>query len=257
MKIFIADRNIEGAEEAAKELNKNGQVAWAVQVDVADWDSQRKGFEAAVNKLGHIDYVFPVAGITETSWLPNRPNATVFEKPNLSVFEVNGTGALYTSALAIQQFRRQQPNKYGFRGKIVAVASATAFYYISTLPIYTASKHAVVGFARSFGKYLPEEKITLNAICPNIVRTNISTGEFYQNADARGLLIHVDSLVEAFESLLGASDVSGEAIEILPGNEGHRIKEIPEYTNEKVKESVELTQNRSHRSRKFHEPVET
>jgi NAD(P)-dependent dehydrogenase (short-subunit alcohol dehydrogenase family) len=117
MKIFIADRNIEGAEQAAKELNKDGQVAWAVQVDVADWESQKKGFEAAVKELGHIDYVFAVAGIPEISWLPNRPNATEFAKPNLSVFEVNGTGPLYTSALAIQQFRRQQPNKYGFRGK--------------------------------------------------------------------------------------------------------------------------------------------
>jgi NAD(P)-dependent dehydrogenase (short-subunit alcohol dehydrogenase family) len=117
MKIFIADRNIEAAEEAAKELNKDGQVAWAVRVDVADWDSQREGFEAAIKELGRIDYVFPVAGIPESSWLPNRPNATGFEKPNLSVMDVNGTGTLYTAALAIQHFRRQEPNKYGFRGK--------------------------------------------------------------------------------------------------------------------------------------------
>jgi NAD(P)-dependent dehydrogenase (short-subunit alcohol dehydrogenase family) len=117
MRVFVADRNIEGAKEVAKELNKTGQCAWAVQVDVSDWESQRKGFEAAVKELGRIDYVFPVAGIPELSWLPNRPDATGFEKPNLSVFDVNGTGVLYTSALAIQHFRRQEPNKFGFRGK--------------------------------------------------------------------------------------------------------------------------------------------
>jgi hypothetical protein len=92
---------------------------------------------------------------------------------------------------------------------------------------------------------LAEEKISLNAICPNIVKTNISTGDFYDKADAKGLLITVDSLVETFESLLGANDISGAAIEVLPGNEGHRVKEIADYTNEKVKESVEMTISRS------------
>ncbi|KAL6407401.1 15-hydroxyprostaglandin dehydrogenase [Ilyonectria robusta] len=255
MKVFIADRNIQGAQEVAKQLNKNGQVAWAVQVDVADWESQKNGFEAAVKEFSRIDYVFPVAGIPESSWLPNRPNATTFEKPNLAVFDVNGTGALYSCALAIQQFRRQTPNKYGYRGKVVPVASGCGFYYITTLPIYTASKHAIVGFVRSFGKHLPEEKITLNAICPNIVKTSISTGDFYDRAGEKGLLITEDSLVAAFESLLGASDISGEAIEVLPGDGGWRIKEIPEYTNEKCRMSVEMTRDRSHRSHKFHEPV--
>ncbi|KAM5373448.1 hypothetical protein ACJZ2D_006942 [Fusarium nematophilum] len=254
MKVFIADRNLEGAEEVARELNKSHQAVWPVQVDVADWESQRKGFEAAVKGFSRIDYVFAVAGITEIPWLRNRPNATEFEKPNLSVLDVNATGVLYTSSLAIQQFRRQEPNKYGYRGKIVAVASGCGFYCMPLLPIYTAAKHALVGFVRTFGKYLPEEKITLNAICPNIVKTNISSGDFYERADAKGLLITVESLVESFEALLGANQTSGEAIEVLPGNDGYRIKERPEYTNEKCRQSVELTMERSHRSSKFNQP---
>jgi NAD(P)-dependent dehydrogenase (short-subunit alcohol dehydrogenase family) len=117
MKVFIADRNIEGAEETVRELNQNGQFAWPVQVDVSDWESQEKGFAAAVKELGHIDYVFASAGITETPFIPGQPAETGFTKPNLAVWNVNGTGALYSTALAVQQFRRQKPNKYGFRGK--------------------------------------------------------------------------------------------------------------------------------------------
>ncbi|KAH7142198.1 hypothetical protein EDB81DRAFT_843619 [Dactylonectria macrodidyma] len=257
MKVFVVDRNISGAEEVAKELNESAKtkVAWAVQVDVADWESQKRGFEAAVEQFGRIDYVFPIAGISEISWLPNRPKATGFEKPNLAVLEVNTNGALYTSALAIQLFRRQKPNKHGFRGKIVIAASGAGFYYLNALPIYTAAKHAIVGFVRSFGKYLPDEKITLNAMCPNIVKTGISTGEFYDKADARGLLVTMESVVQSFENLLGASTISGEAIEILPGDEGWRIKERAPFTNERCQESVELTQNRSHRSYQFHQPI--
>lgn len=123
MKVVLADRNYEGAQEVAKELNdvnknKHGQIAWAVKIDVADWDSQRAGFEEAVEHLGgRVDYVFAVAGIFDVSWLPNRPKATTFEKPNLAPIDINATGALYTSSLAIEQFRRQEPSKHGFRGK--------------------------------------------------------------------------------------------------------------------------------------------
>lgn len=88
-----------------------------MQVDVADWDSQLKGFEAAVKELGRIDYVYPIAGIGERSWLPNKPQATGFTKPDLTVMDVDANGVLYTAGLAIQQFRRQEPNKHGFRGK--------------------------------------------------------------------------------------------------------------------------------------------
>lgn len=86
-----------------------------------------------------------------------------FEKPDLTVIDLDLTGVMYTVSLAVQQFRRQEP-KNGFRGKIGCVASICGFYCVPTLPIYTAAKHGVNGFVRSFGKYLPEEQITMNAV---------------------------------------------------------------------------------------------
>ncbi|KAF5599670.1 15-hydroxyprostaglandin dehydrogenase [Fusarium pseudoanthophilum] len=243
MKVVVADRNLQGAEEACKEFNTKGQAAWAVQADVGDWESQREAFEIAVERLGRVDYVFPIAGITERPWNAKQPSVSGFVKPNLAVLDVNATGALYTCSLAIQQFRNQEPGKYGFRGKIVVVSSACGFYCIPSLPVYTAAKHsAIVGFVRTHGKLLPEEAITLNAICPTIVKTGISTGDFYDKADAKGLLITIESLVKAFENLLGDCETSGEAIEILPGDDGSRIKERPEYSNEKCK-ALELKNN--------------
>ncbi|KAJ3536784.1 hypothetical protein NM208_g6578 [Fusarium decemcellulare] len=140
LNIVIADRNIEGAQEAAAELQQTNQIVSAVYVDAADWETQAQGMEAAVKALDRIDYVFIVAGIFEQSWLPNRPRATNFEKPNLAPLDVNGVGALYATSLAIQQFHRQELNKYGFRGKIVIVSSGAGFYPIPAMPIYTASK---------------------------------------------------------------------------------------------------------------------
>lgn len=102
---------------------------------------------------------------------------------------------------------------------------------------------AVVGFVRTMGKLVIDDKITLNAICPGIVRTAISTGDFHDKAEEKGLLVGPKILIESFESLLGTNTTSGETIEVLP--DGYLIKKGAEYTNERCKESVEMTYQRT------------
>ena len=104
---------------------------------------------------------------------------------------------------------------------------------------------ALVGFVRTVGKSLPAEKITLNAICPNIVRTGLSSDEWYDMLETKGLLIDVESMPNVFKFLMGNNDISGEAIEVLPGDGGYRVKEWPEFTNEKCRESVEIVIQRA------------
>lgn len=86
-------------------------------MDVSDWDSQRKAFETAEAPFGRIDYVFPIAGIGERRSFPNRPKSTGYEKPDLKVLEVDAIGVLYTISLAMQHFRRQEVDRFGFRGE--------------------------------------------------------------------------------------------------------------------------------------------
>lgn len=112
---------MKGAEALVQELNRNhsAPVAWAIHVEAADWESQRLAFIAAVKQFGRIDYVFPVAGITEKRSFPNRPHSSPleFEKPDLEVLDVNLNGVVLTISLAVQQFRRQQLDKHGLRGQ--------------------------------------------------------------------------------------------------------------------------------------------
>ncbi|KIW83059.1 hypothetical protein Z517_02302 [Fonsecaea pedrosoi CBS 271.37] len=252
IKVYVADRDLKGAQTLADELNTGDQVVWTVQVDVADWDSQRKAWEAAEAEFKRIDYVLPIAGIGERRMFPNRPNSTGYEKPDLSVLEVDGIGVIYTVSLAVQHFRRQQPNQYGFRGKIMPVASVCGFYIHQTIPIYTAAKHAVVGFVRSYGKILAEEHITLNAVCPNKIRTGISTAAVYDKAEKLGVLVPMERLLEAFESLLGENPMSGECLEVAP-QIGVRVVQFVPFINEESKLSADMTYERSHH---LHEPSE-
>ena len=99
------------------ELNQSGPVAKAAHVDVADWDSQVKAFSQAVAEFGRLDYVHAIAGVGEKVFVPNDPSLKEYVKPNLTTIDVDLNGVLYTAALAIQQFRRQEPGQNGFRGK--------------------------------------------------------------------------------------------------------------------------------------------
>jgi hypothetical protein len=83
-----------------------------------------KGFEAAISEFGRIDYVYPIAGIGERPWTPHHTGPKdAFVKPDLSVADVDMRAVLYTCSLALQQFRRQEPDRDGFRGKSNAVSS--------------------------------------------------------------------------------------------------------------------------------------
>ena len=86
---------------------------------MTDWEQQVTAFEAAVSAFGRVDYVYPIAGIGERAWTPHHSTGAKagFAKPDLSVTDVDLKGVLYTCSLALQQFRRQEPDKNGFRGK--------------------------------------------------------------------------------------------------------------------------------------------
>ncbi|KIW23180.1 uncharacterized protein PV07_11400 [Cladophialophora immunda] len=253
IKVFIADRDIEGAQKLVDELNKGAPVAKCAQVDAASWNSQAKAFSQAVADFGRIDYVYPIAGIGERSWIPNDPSMSGFEQPDLTVLDIDLTGVMYTVALAVQQFRKQQPGKDGFRGKIGCVASVCGFYCCPTLPVYTAAKHAVVGLVRSYGKYLPEEKITMNAACPNVVRTNISSGAFYDQMEKEGLLTPIEGVIGVFEKLLGPDATSGETFEIGPNytDQGAVPRKGIEYLDKETEKCFDMLYKRS---RPLHQP---
>jgi hypothetical protein len=85
-----------------------------------------KVFEAAISGFGRIDYVYPIAGIGERPWTPHHTGPKdAFAKPDLSVADVDMKAVLYACSLALQQFRRQEPDKDGFRGKSNAISSSS------------------------------------------------------------------------------------------------------------------------------------
>jgi NAD(P)-dependent dehydrogenase (short-subunit alcohol dehydrogenase family) len=121
MRIVVADIDLSAAQEAVKKLQETSasgeQQHLAVGVDVSSWESQVAAFEKAIEAVGRLDVVIVNAGVGEKTFVPNDPRAQGFVKPNLDILEVDLNGFFYTSALAIQQMRRQEPGEDGLRGR--------------------------------------------------------------------------------------------------------------------------------------------
>jgi NAD(P)-dependent dehydrogenase (short-subunit alcohol dehydrogenase family) len=228
--VFISDRNTDLARQFADEHNSRSNLSTLhyAQCDTTSWDSQLSAFQAALKVLGgRIDFVAPIAGIGEKKWLPSfeemgrREPGEDFVKPDLGVIDVDLTGVLYTIALAVQQFRRQDPAPWSatsqgqYRGKIGLVASVCGFYCVPSLPIYTAAKHALIGLTRSYGALLKIEGVTLSALAPNVVRTGISSSTFYDQMEKQGLLTPMEGVLDAFNDMVKGSD-SGAVYECGP-----------------------------------------
>lgn len=72
---------------------------------------------------------------------------------------------------------------------------------------------------QSYGTYLgKEEQITLNAVCPHVVRTPISAHkpDFYSKVESLGLFTPLENVMEVFARLLEDDQTSGGAFEVGP-----------------------------------------
>jgi hypothetical protein len=96
---------------------------------------------------------------------------------------------------------------------------------------------AIVGLVRTYGYFLPKEDITLNAICPHVVRTGISTALWwYDDLEKRGLLTDINNVVAGFEDYMGKSTRSAECFEAGP--KGSRVVQFMDYMVSRQRHSL-------------------
>jgi NAD(P)-dependent dehydrogenase (short-subunit alcohol dehydrogenase family) len=104
-------------------------------------------------------------------------------------------------------------------GSIVATASLAGLMPMPADPIYTLTKHAVVGYVRAMAPHLEGRGIRINAICPGFVDTPIVTDELRGWIEGEGIpLMQPDQVADAV--LVAAhSEETGQAWVVQPGRE--------------------------------------
>ena len=209
--VVIADIDREGGEAAAADLG--AEFVFLDVTQPAAWEDVLGGIVA---KHGALHIAHLNAGLlTPTNAQASLVNA--FDITQLqdadyrTVTSVNIDGVVFGTRAVARAIA-----KSGGVGAIVATASVAGVLPFAVDPLYTLTKHAVVGFVRAMAPLLMPKGISYNAVCPALVRTNIASPGTYDAVEgAGGRVMQPDVIARAVADAVESGD-TGECFVCLP-----------------------------------------
>ncbi|KAK7924450.1 hypothetical protein PG985_006504 [Apiospora marii] len=215
------------------------------QADTTDYSQLAAVFKSvwtSRDEKRRLDFVFANAGIldaanffakSETQGTDEPP-----PEPDYKVVNVNLRGCVNTVNLA-HHYMAQSPDRSS--RAIAVTASQSAIWPTCCLPLYTASKHGVLGFVRSVADwYFQSEGIRINTLCPSSVKTDLLPDEVWAAFDPASLTsmdLVVKIVLEHFldgEPIVdsnGRRGTSSYGQTVVPSGEELYLEDPPPYVN--------------------------
>ena len=151
-------------DELAAEIAAMGRRAMALAVDVSDGDAVDAAVKQAVREFGKIDVLVNNAGIAHDGLLI-RMKLEQWQR----VLDVNLTGAFHcTKAVSRHMLKAES-------GRIINISSVIGQMGNAGQANYAASKAGLIGFTKSIAKELGSRNITVNAIAPGFITTDMTS----------------------------------------------------------------------------------
>lgn len=151
------------AEKTQQELKRYGTEVELLKGDVADPETAKAAAEKAKALFGHVDILVNNAGITKDKLLM-RMTETEFT----DVINANLNGSFYFLSAAAKLMIKQKS------GKIINLSSVAGVYGNPGQVNYSSSKAGIIGMTKSAAKELGKRGITVNAIAPGFVETDMT-----------------------------------------------------------------------------------
>ena len=223
--LTILARSAARLDQQATSLRALGGRVTALECDVAEEASVRASFARAVDELGDAYVLVNNAGVADAA--PFHATSRELWERTLAV---NLTSVFTCTQQVLPAMLRAQA------GRVVNVASTAGLRGYKTMTAYCASKHGVVGLTRALAAETAKHGVTVNAVCPGYVETDMTEhgidnlvsalGKTRDEARAmivgtvpRGSLIRPEEIASAVAWLCRpeASAVSGVALPIAGG----------------------------------------
>lgn len=156
-------RSSDAAEATVQEIAQAGGEAIAIQADVSQSAEVDNLIKATLDKFGRIDVLVNNAGITkDTLLLRMKPEQWQ------AVIDLNLTGVFLCTKAVSKTMLKQRS------GRIINIASVAGQMGNPGQANYSAAKAGVIGFTKTVAKELANRGITVNAVAPGFIETDMT-----------------------------------------------------------------------------------
>lgn len=152
-----------GAEEVVKEIQSMGGDAYAYKCDVSKYEEVEKMIADVLEHYGRIDILVNNAGITKDNLMLKMSEAD-FE----AVIDINLKGAFNCTKAVTKPMMKQR------YGRIINITSVVGEIGNAGQVNYAASKAGLIGMTKSAARELASRNITVNAVAPGFIRTDMT-----------------------------------------------------------------------------------
>lgn len=151
------------AEEVVRTIEEAGGKAAAIQCNISDFEAAKEFFANVVKEYGKIDILVNNAGITKDNLMMKMS-----EEEFQSVIQTNLAGTFHGVKFVTRPMMKQR------QGRIINIASVSGVIGNIGQANYSASKAGVIGLTKAAAKELASRNITVNAVAPGFVATEMT-----------------------------------------------------------------------------------
>ncbi|MFN8481672.1 MAG: 3-oxoacyl-[acyl-carrier-protein] reductase [Anaerolineae bacterium] len=162
--VFTYHSNAAAAEDVVAAIVADGGKAQAVQGDVRDMDAATAAVKAATSAFGRLDVLVNNAGTTRDTLLP-----LMKEEDWDIVLDTNLKGPYHLTKAALRPMLRQKG------GRIINITSVAGVMGNAGQANYSAAKAGLIGFTKSVAKEIGSRGITVNAVAPGYIPTDLTS----------------------------------------------------------------------------------
>ena len=155
--------SMEKAKEVKAEIESDGGIAEIMQCNVADYQATEAMIRKVTDDFGRLDILVNNAGITRDGLLMKMS-----EEDYDTVLDTNLKGTFHCIRFAARQMLRQRG------GRIINLSSVSGILGNAGQANYSASKAGVIGLTKSAARELASRGITVNAVAPGFIETDMT-----------------------------------------------------------------------------------